>query len=64
MPVKTNRKVALSADDKKQGKYVRVDTLGFEDSIPKQVYLEDVPFPCCWSSKSSQTMAAAQGCGI
>jgi DDE superfamily endonuclease len=45
MPLKANRKVALSLDDKRQGKYVRVDTLGFEDNAPKQVYLEGVPFP-------------------
>jgi hypothetical protein len=45
MPLKTNRKVALSAEDKKQGKYVRVDTLGFENNTSKQVYLEGVPFP-------------------
>jgi transposase len=45
MPVKTNRKGVLSAGDKKQGKYVRVDTLGFEDNTFKQVYLEGVPFP-------------------
>jgi hypothetical protein len=45
MPLKANRKVALSLDDKRQGKYVRVDTLGFEDNAPQQVYLEGVPFP-------------------
>ena len=45
MPSKANRKVALSLDDKRQGKYVRVDTLVFADSTPKQVYLEGVPFP-------------------
>lgn len=45
MPLKANRKVALSLDDKRQGKYVRVDTLVFEDNAPKQVYLEGVPFP-------------------
>ena len=45
MPAKSNRKVALSADDKKQGQYVRVDTLVFESNTPKQVWLEGVPFP-------------------
>jgi hypothetical protein len=45
MPLKANRKVALSLDDKRQGKYVRVDTLVFEDHTPKPVYLEGVPFP-------------------
>lgn len=45
MPLKVNRKVALSLDDKRQGHYVRVDTLVFTDPTPKQVYLEGVPFP-------------------
>jgi len=27
MPIKTNRKIAMSYDDKRQGKYVRVDTV-------------------------------------
>jgi DDE superfamily endonuclease len=45
MPLKTNRKVALSLENKGQGKYVRVDTLVFENNRPKQVYLEGVPFP-------------------
>jgi hypothetical protein len=44
MPLKTNRKVALSLENKRQGKYVRVDTLVFENNRPKQVYLEGVPF--------------------
>jgi hypothetical protein len=45
MPLKTNRKVALSLENKGQGKYVRVDTLVFENNRPKQVYLEGAPFP-------------------
>ncbi len=45
MPLKVKRKVALSLDDKRQGKYVRVDRLGFADHTPQQVYLEGVPFP-------------------
>jgi hypothetical protein len=45
MPVKTNRKVALSLEEKLPGKYVRVDTLVFESNTPKQVYLESVPCP-------------------
>ncbi len=30
MPIKTNRKVALSLADKQQGRYVRVDTLALD----------------------------------
>lgn len=54
MPLKSNRKVALSLEDQKQGKFVGVVSLEFQDQTPKsevasdvpqQVYLEDVPFP-------------------
>ncbi len=45
MPLKTNRKVALSLADKKQGHWVRVDTLGLEPNTVLEVYLEGVDFP-------------------
>ena len=45
MPAKTNRKVALSLDDKKQGRYVRVDELELEPDTVTTLYLEGVDFP-------------------
>lgn len=45
MPLKTNRKVALSASDKKQGRYVRVDTLVLEAHAVREIELEGVDFP-------------------
>ena len=45
MPIKTNRKVALSLDDKKQGRYVRVDELELEADTVTTIYLESVDFP-------------------
>ena len=45
MPLKTNRKVALSLDDKKQGRYVRVDALVLEPDTITTIYLEGVNFP-------------------
>jgi hypothetical protein len=44
MPLKTNRKVAYSLEDKKQGRYVRVDSLGIEPNTVMTIYLEGVPF--------------------
>lgn len=44
MPLKTNRKVALSLDDKKQGRYVRVDSLELEADTILTIYLESVDF--------------------
>jgi Transposase DDE domain len=45
MPLKTNRKVALSLEDQQAGHLVAVDTLVYQDNTPQQVYLEDVSFP-------------------
>ena len=45
MPVKTNRKVALSAQDKSQGRYQAVETLDIEAGATQRVWLEQVEFP-------------------
>jgi hypothetical protein len=45
MPLKANRKVALSGAEKQQGQYVRVDTLDLEPHTVQEVYLEGVDFP-------------------
>ena len=45
MPLKGNRKVALSVSAKQEGRYQRVDTLELEAWLPVTVYLEEVPFP-------------------
>lgn len=45
MPIKANRKVALSWADKQQGRSVRVDTLMLEPNTIYPVYLEGVDFP-------------------
>jgi hypothetical protein len=47
MPLKCNRNVALSADDKRQGIYVRVDEIEIEANTvyAQPVYLEGVSFP-------------------
>jgi DDE superfamily endonuclease len=44
MPLKGNRKVALSKDAKQSGRYQRVDTLELEPRQPVMVYLEGVEF--------------------
>lgn len=45
MPVKSNRKVAVSQADQAQGQFVRVDTLPLEPNVTYRLYLEGVPFP-------------------
>jgi DDE superfamily endonuclease len=45
MPLKSNRKVALSLEDKKRGDYERVASLELEPATVRKVYLEQVEFP-------------------
>ena len=45
MPLKANRKVALSAVDKQHGRYVAVETLVLEPHTVQEIYLEGVDFP-------------------
>lgn len=45
VPLKPNRKAALSLEEKKQGKYVRVDTLPMEENQVREIWLEGVDFP-------------------
>lgn len=45
MPLKANRKVAISDADKRTGKYVTVETLQFKANEHFTVYLEGLTFP-------------------
>jgi len=45
MPIKTNRKIALSKKDKLSGKYVTVSVLELKENIQQEIYLEGVSFP-------------------
>jgi hypothetical protein len=45
MPLKSNRKVALSLEDKKRGDYERVASLKLEPGTMVEVYLEQLEFP-------------------
>lgn len=45
MPLKANRKLALSRADKLAGRYCRVDTLSPEPHTVQEIYLEGIEFP-------------------
>lgn len=45
MPLKSNRKVALSLPAKRNGQWVRIDSLTLEANTPLEIYLESVDFP-------------------
>jgi hypothetical protein len=45
MPLKENRKVARSGEEKKLGQYVAVNRLEFQAATTQQIWLEEVDFP-------------------
>ena len=51
LPLKSNRKVALSKEDQQQGRYVSVDSLPLEANITQEIWLEGVSFPLLLSKR-------------
>ena len=45
MPLKSNRNIALSLEEKRQGRYVKLSTLDLKPDTVREVYLEGVEFP-------------------
>lgn len=45
MPLKSNRKVCLTAPAQRKGPYVRVDSLTLDEGVEQIIYLEGVDFP-------------------
>ena len=45
LPLKSNRKVALSENDKRNGRYAAVSALDLPANTTCEVWLETVPFP-------------------
>jgi hypothetical protein len=45
MPLKSNRKVALSLTEQQQNSYGTITSIPLEEHALRQVYLEEVPFP-------------------
>lgn len=45
IPLKCNRKVALSKTDKQQGRFTRIESISFQENHSITAYLEGVPFP-------------------
>jgi hypothetical protein len=51
MPLKANRKIALSLADKLAGTYTRVDALVLEPNTVREIYLEGVEFPLLFTKQ-------------
>jgi hypothetical protein len=45
MPIKTNRKIAMTYINKRQGRYVRADTIVFRTDTPIKIFPEEADFP-------------------
>jgi len=45
MPLKSNRKLALSLEEKQHGRYQSVGSVSLEPGTRREIYLEQVPFP-------------------
>jgi hypothetical protein len=61
MALKTNRKVALSLEDKHQGRFVRVDSLELELNTAQSVYIKGVEFPLILTSQVFKNKDGSNG---
>ena len=61
MPLKENRKVALSGDAKKRGQYAAVSTLELEAETTRRIWLEGVDFPLSLTKEVFTNEDGSQG---
>lgn len=45
MPIKTNRLVCETKEQKRKGQFQRVEILNIRENIPQQIYIKELPFP-------------------
>lgn len=45
MPIKTNRLVCTTEEEKRRGKFQRVESLKMPEQKPQNIYLKELPFP-------------------
>lgn len=61
MPLKSNRKVALSLKDKLAGHWRKVDALSYQENTTRQVCLEGVAFPLLLARQVFTNKDGSQG---
>ena len=61
MPLKENRKVAMSGDEKQRGQYTAVSALEMEAETTRQVWLEAVDFPLSLTKEVFTNEDGSQG---
>ena len=60
-PLKDNRKIALSQEDKKQGRYVSISSLEMKENIAIEIWLEEVDFPLLFVKQVFKNKDGSQG---
>ena len=60
-PLKENRKVALSREDREQGRYVSVSSLLLEANAVQQIWLEGIDFPLLFCKQVFTNKDGSQG---
>lgn len=45
IPIKTNRLICKTKEEKRKGKFQRVETLDIQENIPQTIYVKELPFP-------------------
>ncbi len=45
MPIKTNRLVCITKEQKRKGQFQQVETLVIQENVPQQIYIKELPFP-------------------
>jgi hypothetical protein len=61
MPLKSNRKIALSRSDKTQGKYQSIESLAMEEHQVLQVYVDGVDVPLYLTTQVFQNKDGSEG---
>jgi len=63
-PLKSNRKVALSTEDKLRGRFQAVATLSPEPNTVREIYLEGVEFPLTLGKQIFTNEDGGTGCFV
>lgn len=61
MAIKSDRTVALSWEDKKNGHFVQVATLALKSDAPQIVYIKGIDFPCLLSKQVFKNQDGSSG---
>ena len=60
-PLQNNRRIALSEEDKKQGRYVSISTYEIKENTAIEIWLEEVDFPLLFVKQVFKNKDGSQG---